>query len=57
MILVNNYSWPCDPVLFQVDIVMALEEVFKTSVEEENVGNITNVKEATDLIERLTYAY
>ena len=38
---------------FQVEIVMALEEEFKISVEEENVGTITTVQEATDLIERL----
>lgn len=36
-----------------VEIVMALEEEFKISVEEENAGNITTVQEAADLIERL----
>jgi len=38
---------------FQVEIVMALEEEFKISVEEENAGTITTVQEAADLIERL----
>jgi len=37
-----------------VEIVMALEEEFKISVEEENAGNITTVQEAADLIERLS---
>jgi len=36
-----------------VEIVMALEEEFKISVEEENAGTITTVQEAADLIERL----
>ncbi|KAH9312245.1 hypothetical protein KI387_027280, partial [Taxus chinensis] len=36
-----------------VEIVMALEEEFKISVEEENAGSITTVQEAADLIEKL----
>eukprot|EP01018_Ginkgo_biloba_P013182 Gb_32445 [translate_table: standard] len=36
-----------------VEIVMALEEEFKISVEEENSENITTVQEAADLIESL----
>ena len=39
-----------------VEIVMALEEEFKISVEEENAGAITTVQEAADLIERLVEA-
>lgn len=41
---------------FQVEIVMALEEEFKISVEEENAGSITTVQEAADLIEKLVEA-
>ncbi|KAH9311012.1 hypothetical protein KI387_026047, partial [Taxus chinensis] len=36
-----------------VEIVMALEEEFKITVEEENAGSITTVQEAADLIEKL----
>uniref|UniRef100_A0A0C9QMC6 Acyl carrier protein n=1 Tax=Wollemia nobilis TaxID=56998 RepID=A0A0C9QMC6_9CONI len=39
-----------------VEIVMALEEEFNISVEEENAGSITTVQEAADLIERLVEA-
>ncbi|XP_057830444.1 acyl carrier protein 1, chloroplastic isoform X3 [Cryptomeria japonica] len=36
-----------------VEIVMALEEEFKISVEEEGSENITTVQEAADMIEKL----
>eukprot|EP00252_Welwitschia_mirabilis_P023509 TRINITY_DN6661_c0_g1_i1.p1 TRINITY_DN6661_c0_g1~~TRINITY_DN6661_c0_g1_i1.p1 ORF type:complete len:144 (+),score=33.31 TRINITY_DN6661_c0_g1_i1:294-725(+) len=39
-----------------VEIVMALEEEFKTSVQEENAGSITTIQEAADLIENLVEA-
>ena len=39
--------------IFQVEIVMALEEEFKISMEEESAENITTVQEAADLIEKL----
>lgn len=37
----------------QVEIVMALEEEFGISVEEESSQNITTVQEAADMIEKL----
>ncbi|RLM68913.1 acyl carrier protein 4, chloroplastic-like [Panicum miliaceum] len=36
-----------------VEIVMALEEEFKITVEEDNAQNITTIQEAADLIDKL----
>ncbi|KQJ88445.1 hypothetical protein BRADI_4g18170v3 [Brachypodium distachyon] len=36
-----------------VEIVMALEEEFKITVEEDNAQNITSIQEAADLIDKL----
>ena len=38
---------------FQVEIVMALEEEFKITVEEDNAQSITTIQEAADLIDKL----
>ena len=44
----------CDLImLLQVEIVMALEEEFDINVEEENSQNITTVREAADMIDKL----
>ena len=36
-----------------VEIVMALEEEFKITVEEDNAQNITTIQDAADLIDKL----
>lgn len=39
--------------MWQVEIVMGLEEEFDLNIEDDNSENITTIQEAADLIEKL----